>query len=238
MKLVPGAADLGIIVHEYTHGVVQWLRPGATGTLEYEHSICDAMAGIYRDRFNPAGNRRTETFPFDNNLQDAWSRDRRLDLTQRFDDADFDDYTADLRASMLASALWQCYLGMGGKSKDGVVRQKAADKMIKTLLATVPRLGADTTQSKKNAVHLAETLIAADVTVNGGLHRNVMNDAFVRQGLFAKPDVDVFIADRPGTPASCRAAATRTRSGRPPTSGSATRSAPGTTRRRGTRNPS
>ncbi|MGX1886735.1 hypothetical protein [Streptomyces sp. NPDC055287] len=198
MRLVPGAADLGIIVHEYTHGVVQWLRPGATGPLEFEHSICDAMAGIYRDRFNPAGYRRTETFPFDNNLQDEWSQGRRLDLTQRFDDADFDDYTADLRASMLASALWQCYLGMGGRSKDGVVRQKAADKMIKTLLAMVPRLWADTTQSKKNAVHLAETLIAADVTVNGGLHRNLMNDAFVRQGLFAKPDVDVFIADRPG----------------------------------------
>lgn len=198
MKFVPGAADLGIIVHEYTHGVVQWLRTGATGPLEYEHSICDAMAGIYRDRFNPAGNRRAETFPFDNNLQDEWSQGRRLDLTQRFDDADFDDYTADLRASMLASALWQCYLGMGGKSKDGVVRQKAADKMIKTMLAMVPRLGADTTQSKKNAVHLAEMLIASDVTVNGGLHRNVMSDAFVRQGLFAKPDVDVFIADRPG----------------------------------------
>ncbi len=198
MKDVPGAADSGIIVHEYTHGVVQWLRPGATAPLEYEHSICDAMAGIYRDRFNPAGNRRTETFPFDNNLQDEWSKGRRLDLTQRFDDADFDEYTPDQRASMLATALWQCYVGMGGKSKDPGVRQRAADKMIKTLLATVPRLAADTAQSKKNAVHLAETLIAADVAVNGGLHRNVMTDAFVRQGLFAKPDVDVFIADSPG----------------------------------------
>ncbi|WP_318211797.1 hypothetical protein [Streptomyces sp. SJL17-1] len=49
MKLVPGAADLGIIVHEYTHGVVQWLRAGATTPLEYEHSICDVMAGVYRD---------------------------------------------------------------------------------------------------------------------------------------------------------------------------------------------
>ncbi len=31
MKRVPGAADLGVIVHEYTHGVVEWLSPGATG---------------------------------------------------------------------------------------------------------------------------------------------------------------------------------------------------------------
>ncbi|MFD8208780.1 hypothetical protein ACFV2S_20595 [Streptomyces sp. NPDC059695] len=194
-KLVPGAADLGVIVHEYTHGVIQWLRPGATGPLEYAHSICDVMAGIYRDLFNRAGNRRTETFPFDNNLQDEWSPGRRLDLTQRFDDADFDDYSAEQRNSMLASALWQCYLGMGGKAKEGVVRRKAADKMVTTLLTMIPLLGADTPQSRKNAVRLGESLIAADVTVNGGLHRNVLNDAFVRQGLWPRPDVDVFIAD-------------------------------------------
>ncbi|WP_426367425.1 hypothetical protein [Streptomyces sp. E-08] len=195
MKLVPGAADLGIIVHEYTHGVVQWLRPGATEPLEYEHSICDVMAGIYRDQFNKAQNRRTETFPFDNNAQDQWSHARRLDLTQRFDDADFGDYSAEERTSMLASALWQCYLGMGGKSNVSEVRKKAADKMIKTLLAMIPRIPANTPQSKKNAVLLGEALIAADVTVNGGLHHYVMNDAFVRQGLWPRPDVDVFIAD-------------------------------------------
>ncbi|MFD4370649.1 hypothetical protein [Streptomyces sp. NPDC058486] len=198
MKHVPGAADLGIIVHEYTHGVVQWLRTGATGPLEYEHSICDVMAGVYRDRFNPAGNRRTETFPFDNNVKDEWSKERRLDLTQRFDDAGFAGYGPDLRTSMLASALWQCYLGMGGSSNDKFVRAKAADKMIKVLLAMVPRLGPDTPQSKDNAFHLANICIAADAEVHGGLHHNVMHDAFVRQGLFAKPDVDVFIADRPG----------------------------------------
>ncbi|WP_030762564.1 hypothetical protein [Streptomyces griseus] len=198
MKLVPGAADLGIIVHEYTHGVVQWLRPGATAPLEYEHSICDVMAGIYRDRFNPAGNRRTETFPFDNNAQESWSKDRRLDLTQRFDDPAFGTYGPDLRTGMLASALWQCYLGMGGSSKDGFVREAAADKMIRVLLEMVPRLGADGAQSRDNAVHLADICVAADTTVHGGLHKNVMRDAFVRQGLFPKPDIDVFIADRVG----------------------------------------
>ncbi|MFF8605530.1 hypothetical protein ACF06X_06290 [Streptomyces sp. NPDC015346] len=197
MKHVPGAADLGIIVHEYTHGVIQWLR-NATGPLEYEHSICDVMAGIYRDRFNPAGHRRTETFPFDNNPKDEWSKGRRLDLTQRFDDANFDDYTPDVRASMLASALWRCYLGMGGSSKNGEVRKKGGDKMIKLLLAMVPRLGPDTTQSKKNAVHLAETCIAVDATLNAGLHRSMMNNAFADQGLWPKPEVDVFIADWSG----------------------------------------
>ncbi|MCF2436259.1 hypothetical protein LV779_25580 [Streptomyces thinghirensis] len=116
MKHVPGAADLGIIVHSTrtSHPVA---AAGRDGPLEYEHSICDVMAGIYRDRFNPRGHRRTETFPFDNNAQEAWSQDRRLDLTQRFDDPDFDSFTPDRRTSMLASALWQCYLGMGGASK-------------------------------------------------------------------------------------------------------------------------
>ncbi|WP_435971986.1 hypothetical protein [Streptomyces sp. Qhu_M48] len=198
MKLVPGAADLGIIVHEYTHGVVQWLRPGATTPLEYEHSVCDVMAGIYRDRFNQQGNRRTEPFPFDNNLRDSWSKDRRLDLTQRFDDPGFATYGPDVRTSMLASALWQCYLGMGGSSKNATVRDKAADKLIQVLLAMVPRLGTDTPQSKDNAVHMADICVAADAEVHGGLHKNVMRNAFVRQGLFAKPNIDVFIADRVG----------------------------------------
>ncbi|WP_395358450.1 hypothetical protein ACHGLA_01600 [Streptomyces sp. YH02] len=198
MNLVPGAADLGIIVHEYTHGVVQWLRAGATTPLEYEHSICDAMAGIYRDRFNKLQHRRTETFPFDNNATDFWSKDRRLDLTQRFDDPNFATFSPDVRTSMLASALWQCYLGMGGSSTSEVVREKAADKLIKVLLEMVSRLAPDGPQSKDNAFHLANTCIAADMTVHNGLHKNVMNNAFIRQGLFPKPNVDVFIADRVG----------------------------------------
>ncbi|MFI9111683.1 hypothetical protein [Streptomyces venezuelae] len=198
MKHVPGAADLGIIVHEYTHGVIQWLRPGAMAPLEYEHSICDVMAGIYRDQFNPAGHRRTETFPFDNNAQEAWSQDRRLDLTQRFDDPGFDSFTPDRRTSMLASALWQCYLGMGGASKEKIVRAKAADKLIKVLLAMVPRLAPDTPKSKDNAIHLANICIAADTEVHGGLHKNLMRGAFVRQGLLPKPNVDLFIRDREG----------------------------------------
>ncbi|MEU2549630.1 hypothetical protein ABZ618_30105 [Streptomyces roseolus] len=198
MKHVPGAADLGIIVHEYTHGVVQWLRSASPGPLEYEHSVCDAMAGIFRDRFNPAGHRRTETFPFDNNLQDEWSKGRRLDLTQRFDDADFDDYTPDERTSMLASALWRCYLGMGGDKKETAARKKAGDRMTKLLLALIPRLKPDVTDSRKNAVHLAETLIAVDATLHNGLYESLMNNVFSDQGLWPKPVVDVYIADRPG----------------------------------------
>ncbi|MFJ8596601.1 hypothetical protein [Streptomyces sp. NPDC093598] len=199
MEGVPGAADLGVIVHEYTHGVIQWLRPpGATGPLEYEHSICDVMAGIFRDRFNPAGHRRTETFPFDNNPHDEWSKGRRLDLTQRFDDADFDDYTPDVRTSMLASALWRCYLGMGGSSKEGAVRKKAGDKMTRLLLALVPRLGPDTAQSKQNAVHLADAFIAADGTLNNGLHNSLLYNSFSDQGLWERRNVDVWIADWSG----------------------------------------
>ncbi|MGW1245224.1 hypothetical protein [Streptomyces bobili] len=193
---VPGAADLGVIVHEYMHGVVQWLlSPGRTGPLEYEHSICDAVAGIYKDQFNLAGHRRTDTFPFHN---EEWNKQRRLDLTQRFDAADFNSYSPDVRNSMLASALWRCYLGMGGSSKDPYLREKAAEKMIRTLLAAIQRLAADNSQSKQNAVHLAEMCIAADATVNTGIHKNMLYNAFAGQGLWGKPNVDVYIADRPG----------------------------------------
>ncbi|MFE9859055.1 hypothetical protein [Streptomyces sp. NPDC005780] len=197
MTGVPGGADLGVIVHEYTHGVVQWLRTGLTGSLEYEHSVCDAMAGIYRDRFNPKGHRRTETFPFDNNAKDVPNSVRRLDLPQRFDDAGFDGYAADLRTSMLASALWQCYLGIGGANSDAGVREAAADQMITTLLEILLLVPADTADSKQNAVQLAERCIAADTALTGGVYTKVMDEAFVRQGLWARRPVDLFIADSP-----------------------------------------
>ncbi|MFJ6575572.1 hypothetical protein ACIQMY_06350 [Streptomyces sp. NPDC091368] len=192
---VPGAADLGVIVHEYTHGVVQWLRPGLTGGFEYEHGVCDAMAGLYRDRFNPSGHRRAETFPFDHNAKDVPGSVRRLDLSQRFDDAGFDDYAADLRTSMLATALWQCYLGIGGSKPDAASRGEAADQMIRTLLEALPLVPPDTEDSGSNAVQLARSCIAADAALTGGVYGKVMDEAFVRQGLWTRRPVDLFIAD-------------------------------------------
>ena len=105
---VPDAADFGVVIHEYLHGVFDFLGSSHGGSGSYEHSFCDAIAAIYRDQHNPARHRRTETFPFDNNATDRWSTERTLDRAERFDDAGFAGYGANLRNSMLGTVIWVC----------------------------------------------------------------------------------------------------------------------------------
>jgi hypothetical protein len=193
----PDAADFGVIVHEYTHGVFDWLGSNHGGSGSYEHSICDVLPAIYRDRFNSNGHRRTETFPFDNNATDQWSTVRRLDRSERFDDAGFNGYDFNLRNSMLGTALWRCYLGMGGDSSDPAVRIAAADAMIKTMLEMLLIVPDDTSISAAHAVSMAQGCITADSALTGGLYSKVMDEAFVNQGLWARRPVDVYIADNP-----------------------------------------
>ena len=51
-----------MIVHEYVHGVFEFLGSNHGGSSSYEHSLCDAIPAILRDRFNANQHRRTETF--------------------------------------------------------------------------------------------------------------------------------------------------------------------------------
>lgn len=193
----PDAGDVGVILHEYVHGVFDWLDADHGGSASYEHSVCDALPAIYRDRFNPNGHRRTETFPFDNNATNQWSTERRLDLLQRFDDAGFGGYGNNLRNSMLGTALWRCYLGMGGDSPDPAVRIAAADAVIRTMLEMLIVVPDDTSPSAAHAVSMAQGCITADSALTGGLYSKVMDEAFVNQGLWAPRPVDVYIADNP-----------------------------------------
>ncbi|WP_329105398.1 hypothetical protein [Streptomyces sp. NBC_01439] len=193
----PDAADFGVIVHEYTHGVFDWLGASHGGSGSYEHSICDVLPAIYRDRFNPGQHRRTETFPFDNNVNDQWSTERTLDRSERFDDAAFNSYPFNLRNSMLGTALWRCYLGMGGDSIDPAVRIAAADEMIKTMLEMLLIVPDSSSTSRAHAVSMAQGCITADSALTGGLYSKVMDEAFVNQGMWARRPVDVYIADNP-----------------------------------------
>lgn len=191
----PDAGDLGVIAHEYMHGVFEFLGAQHGGSVSYEHSLCDAVPVIYRDRFDPLGHRRTETFPFDNNPTDQWSTERRLDRTERFDDLGFDGYGFNLRNSMLGSALWRCYLGMGGDSPDPAVREAAADAIIRTALEMLLIVPDDDSQEAAHAVSMAEGCIMADAALTGGLYGKVMDQAFVDQGLWPPRPVDVWIGD-------------------------------------------
>jgi len=194
---VPDAADFGVVIHEYIHGVFDFLGSSHGGSGSYEHSFCDAIAAIYRDQHNPAQHRRTETFPFDNNATNRWSTVRTLDRTERFDDAGFGGYNFNLRNSMLGTTVWQSYLGVGGDSGDAGVRQRACDTIVRTFLETLLNVPDDTSTAATHAVSLAQGMIDADVTLTGGLHSKVIDAAAVARGLWAARAVDLYITDSP-----------------------------------------
>ena len=193
----PDAADFGVIIHEYLHGVFQFLGSDHGGSGSYEHSFCDAIAAIYRDQHNPARHRRTETFPFDNNATDRWSTVRTLDRAERFDDAGFAGYESNLRNSMLGTVVWQAYLGVGGDSDTPAVRQRAADVVIRTFMEMLLNVPDDSSTAVTHAVSLAQGLIDADLALTGGLHSKVIDGAAVNRGLWPARTVDLWIADSP-----------------------------------------
>lgn len=194
---VPDAADFGVVIHEYIHGVFDFLGSNHGGSGSYEHSFCDAIAAIYRDQHNPAQHRRTETFPFDNNATNRWSTERTLNRAERFDDAGFAGYGHNLRNSMLGTAVWQSYLGVGGDSGDAGVRQRASDAIIRTFLETLLNVPDDSSTAATHAVSLAQGMIDADVTLTGGLHSKVIDAACVARGLWPTRAVDLYISDSP-----------------------------------------
>ena len=191
----PDAGDFGVIVHEYTHGVFGWLGADHGGSVSYEHSFCDAFPAIFRDRFNANRNRRTETFPFDNNATNRWSTERTLDRAERFTDAGFAGYGVNLRNSMLGTAVWDCYIGMGGDSPEPAVRVRAADALIRTMMEMLLIVPDDTSPDVAHAQSLARGLITADSALTGGLYGKVMDEAFIDRGLWARRAVDLFITD-------------------------------------------
>ena len=193
----PDASDVGVIIHEYTHGVFDFLSSNHGGSGSYEHSVCDALPAIFRDRYNANQHRRTETFPYDNNATDRWSAERTLDRVERFDDANFGTYGFNLRNSMLGTALWQCYLAMGGDSTEPAVRQRAADAIIHTIIEMLLVTPDDTSTAASHARRMAQDMIVADSALTGGLYSKVMDEAFINRGLWARRPIDLYITDSP-----------------------------------------
>ncbi|GIH92737.1 hypothetical protein ACFFMN_37225 [Planobispora siamensis] len=191
----PDAADAGVILHEYLHGVFDFLDSNHGGSGSYEHSFCDAIAAVFRDSVSMARHRRAETFPFDNNAIDRWSTERTLDRAERFDDAAFFRYGANLRNSMLGTAVWQAYLGLGGDSDDRDRRQRAADTVIRTFVEMLTLVPDNTSTGAAHAVQLAQGMISADHRLTGGLHGKVLDAVFTARGLWAPRAVDVYITD-------------------------------------------
>jgi hypothetical protein len=192
---VPDAADMSVIVHEYAHAIFYYLESDHGGSASYEHSVCDVIPCIFRDRFNLDGYKRTEVFPWDNNATDQWSAVRTLDRNEKFDDPNFSTYGFNLRNSMLGTAFWRCYLGMGGDSRYAHVKIAAADAIIQTLMEMLLIVPDDTSQGVEHARSMAEGCITADTALTGGLYSKVMYESFERMGLFALREVDIYIRD-------------------------------------------
>jgi hypothetical protein len=79
---------------------------------------------------------------------------------------------------VLAAALWDLYLRVGGSSPDANDREKAADNVIHLyveMLITMP--------SNAAVKQLGNGLINADQALNGGANAQHIRDAFLNRGL-------------------------------------------------------
>ncbi|MGH3714609.1 MAG: M36 family metallopeptidase [Micromonosporaceae bacterium] len=195
---VPDANDAHVIIHEYGHTMHWELGADQNGPSGfYEEGMVDLLAAAYLDRFNTAQYHREQVFPWDNNKNINWDPKRRLDLPERFDDAGFASYGAYHKGDILATALWDIFLNIGGASAHPGVRQNAADTVVRTMMEMLL-----TVADERPALDLANGWINADVALTGGLHRKVAWDAFRRRGLWSDftptGNTDVYIRDSAG----------------------------------------
>jgi hypothetical protein len=191
---VPDAADMAVVCHELTHGVCDYVGSNQGGNAGYEHSWCDALPVIFRDRYNTLRVRRRMVFPFDN-VGNFWSSVRDLGRAERFDDAGFAGYQSDLKQSMLGTAFFDCYDGIGGDSDHAGVREDAGDKMLRNLIETLVVLPDNAAITVAAAETIADATITVDLALTGGLHSKVFYDAYVARGLYDEREVDVYIRD-------------------------------------------
>jgi hypothetical protein len=172
---VPDASDPHVVVHEYGHAVHHFLGSRQGG---YEEGFNDFMAAAWLDRFNTRRFQRFSVFPWDNCAAVNWDDKRRLDLEERFDDARFRTYGMYLKGDILATALWDLFLALGGKSTAAAKRRKAADTVIRTYLEMLI-----TAADRSVAQDLANGLLVADQALNQGANKAAIKKAFRTRGL-------------------------------------------------------
>jgi hypothetical protein len=174
---IPDASDAHVIVHEYGHAVHYFL---GSRQYCYEEGFCDFLAGVWLDRFNKKSFQRWKVFPWDANGS-SWGNDRRFNLSQRFNDLGFKSYGKYLVGNILATALWDLYLSIGGDDANAATRDAAADAVIDMYLEMLLLV---TSYAKPKV--LAEKLLAVDQSKYGlqGKYRQQIWDAFKRRGLW------------------------------------------------------
>lgn len=177
---VPDASDPGVIVHEFGHALHYYLLGRLAGPDPWEEGFNDFLSCVFRDRFNRHGFDRANPFPWDNNPTSGWDPERRCDMGFRFDDPDFDRFRLHKKGTVLASALWDIYLEMGGKSVEADERLAAAGEVTTTCLDMLIAVGGG-----GPVFDLANGLISSDSSRTGGRHGMVIREAFRKRGLWS-----------------------------------------------------
>ena len=171
---VPDASDPHVVIHEYGHAVHHFLGSNQNG---YEEGFSDFMAVAWLDRFNTRKFQRSTVFPWDNNADVNYDAKRRLDLDERFDDSGFGSYPMYLKGDILATALFELFLDLGG-SGTVTKRKQAADKVIRIYLEMLI-----TTADGSPPEDLANGMLVADQALNQGANKAAIKKAFKSRGL-------------------------------------------------------
>lgn len=174
---VPDAADAHVIAHEYGHAL-HWYVGSRQNSRGNEEGFGDFLAGVWLDRFNTNQFQRESVFPWDNNNHDRYSSERFFNTARKFSDANFSSLGIHTKGSVLAAALWDLYLRMGGDSAAADEREKAADSVIHLyieMLITMP--------DNATVDQLAKGLVTTDQTLNNGTNGNNIKAAFAARGL-------------------------------------------------------
>jgi zinc metalloprotease ZmpB len=174
---VPDAADAHVIVHEYGHALHWYInsRQNAQGN---EEGAGDFLGGAWLDRFNTHQFERDSVFPWDNNRADRYSDDRFFNTPRKFSDPDFNSHGPHVKGSVLAAALWDMFLRMGGNSANQADREAAADQAIHMYLEMLVSM-----PDNSPVKDLVNGLIAADQALNGGSNATAIKGAFRDRGL-------------------------------------------------------
>ncbi|MFY9227079.1 MAG: M36 family metallopeptidase [Blastocatellia bacterium] len=184
---VPDATDAHVVIHEYCHAI-HWYMEKQQSLLPFgiEEGIADFLAGVWLDRFNKTLFNRREAFPWANNTKiNGYDPERVFDITKKFSDLEYSNlnhpnaYGTYVKGSILATALWNTYLLMGGADlKNLEMHKTAADKLIYMYLEMLISIAPNVTVEQ-----LVKGLINTDQQLFGGENRDHITKAFHNQGL-------------------------------------------------------
>lgn len=180
---VPDATDAHVVIHEYSHAIHWYMeKPQEHELFGIEEGVGDFLAGVWLDRFNIELFNREKVLPWAGNKKidnDNSDSERVFNITKKFSDPGYNSYGTYVKGSILATALWNVYLSMGGGDLENLeTRKEAADKLIYMYLEMLVSIAPNVSVQE-----LVRCLINTDEVLFGGANRGHITKAFRNQGL-------------------------------------------------------